>query len=42
MLVLLSDKGYSVILLAFPFDLFLFDSKIEAICKVKRGENKHG
>ena len=33
MLVLLPDKGNRVILLTFLFDLFLFDSKIETICK---------
>jgi len=33
---LLSDKGHRVILFAFLFDLFLFDSKIETICKDKK------
>lgn len=42
MFVLLSDKGHRVILLIFPFDLFLFDNKIETICKVKKGKNEHG
>lgn len=36
MLVSLFSKGYRVILLTFLFDLFLFDSKIETICKDKK------
>jgi hypothetical protein len=36
MLVSLFRKGYKVILFAFLFDLFLFDSKIETICKDKK------
>ena len=36
MLVSLFSKEYRVILLTFLFDLFLFDSKIETICKDKK------
>ncbi len=36
MLVSLFSKGYRVILFAFLFDLFLFDGKIETICKDKK------
>ena len=42
MFVLLSDKGHRVILLTFLFDLFALDAKMETVCKVKRGKNKHG
>jgi len=37
---LLSDKGHRVILFAFLFDLFLFDGKIETICKDKKMKRK--
>ncbi len=33
---MLSDKGHRVILPTFLFDLFLFDGKIETICKDKK------
>jgi len=36
MLVSLFSKGYRVILFTSLFDLFLFDSKIETICKDKK------